>query len=58
VCGFLIAFHSNYDTILYCLLDIVTYWSMQKKIIPHLYLSTPQGMTPSEFRDDVRYSNN
>jgi len=23
--------------------------------IPHLYLAPPQGLTPSEFREDVRY---
>ena len=53
-CGFLFAIHSNYGAILYRLRDIANYWSkIANYVIPHLYLAPPQGVTPSEFREDV-----
>jgi len=52
VCIF--AYYSNYGAILYRLRDIATYWQKYREIfIPHLYLSPPQGLTPSEFREGV-----
>ena len=54
--GFLFAFHSNYGAIL-CRLGVRPYSDLfvenREIFIPHLYLSPPQGMTPSEFREDV-----
>jgi len=51
--GFLFAFHSNYGNILYHLRDIVTYWQKIWNLYTHLYLMPPEGVTPSEFREDV-----
>jgi len=40
--------------ILLRLRDIASYWSKIREIfIPHLYLAPPQGVTPSECREDV-----
>jgi len=53
VCGFIFVFYINHDAILYRLRYIATHLS---KIAKFLYLTCiwpPQGMTPSEFRQDV-----
>ena len=53
VCGFIFVFYINHDAILYRLRYIATHLSKIAKIfVPHLYLA-PQGVTPSEFRQDV-----
>jgi len=57
---FLLAFHSNYGAILY-LISFARYTGSELLVenreifISHLYLAHPQGMTPSEFREDVWY---
>ena len=52
--GFLFAFYSNYGGILYRLRYIATYLVENREIfIPHLYLAPPQGVTLSEFREDI-----
>jgi len=44
----------NYGDILYRLRDITILLVENREIfIPHLYLAPPQGVTPSEFREDV-----
>ena len=59
-CGFLIAFHSNYGAILYCLHDTARYWLKSANFfyyfIRHLYLAPPQGVIPSDIRKDVWHS--
>ena len=52
-CGFLFAFHSNYGDILYRFRDSDLLVENREIFIPHLYLAPPQGLTPSEFREDV-----
>jgi len=54
-CGFLFAFHSNYGDILYRLRDTGNDLLVEtrKMFIPHLHLAPSQGVTPSEFREDV-----
>jgi len=44
---------SNYGAILYRLRDIATLVENREIFIPHMYLSPPHGVTPSEFREDV-----
>jgi len=53
--GFLFAFHSNYGDVLYHLRDIATFLLVENReiFILHLYLAPLQGVTPSEFREDV-----
>ena len=51
-CDFLFAFHSNYCDILYHLRERLI-GRNREIIISHLYLTPPQGVTPSEFREDV-----
>ena len=50
---FQFGFHSNYGDILCRLRDIATLVEKREIFIPHLYLAPPQGVTPSEFREDV-----
>jgi len=54
-CGFLFAFYSNYGDILYRLQEWYSDLLVKNReiFIPHLYLAPPQGVTPSEFREDV-----
>jgi len=52
---FLLAFHSNYGSILYRLWDIGRK-SRNFYIPPVTVFSAPQVVTPSEFRNDVLYS--
>jgi len=50
----LIPFHSKYGDILHRLRDIATYWSkIANFFYTPPYLAPPQGVTPSEFREDV-----
>jgi len=50
---FLLAFNSNHVPILYRFWDIARYWSKIANLnLPHLYLASPLGVTPSEFRRD------
>jgi len=47
VCGFLFAFHSNYDSVLHRLTDKASYWS---KIVIFSYVrGVPVEISPSPF---------
>ena len=49
----LLAFHSNYVSILHRSWDIARYWSKIADLnLPHLYLAPPLGVTALEFRRD------
>jgi len=51
---FLFTFHSSHMAISWRLRDIATYWLKNREIFIHLlYLAAPQGVTPSEFCENV-----
>ena len=50
---FLSVGHCNYSAILYPLRDSDVLVENREIAIPHLYLAPPQGVIPSEFREDI-----
>jgi len=50
---FLLAFYRNYCVILYRLQDTESYWPKIANFFAQPVFSSPQGVTPSEFRDGV-----